>query len=475
MVAVLLLMVGAGGVAAYQVLNGGGTQPDQVVPANAVAFAKLDLNPSASQKIAAARFLHRIPKYGSGFGGSGDWRKAIFDALSAGDSLPPGVDYDRDVKPWLGKRAAVAVLPTLHDGDPEVLLVLQSTDDAKARAGIARFGSANGVSFFHGYAVIGDTQQIADQAVTDAKAANLAGSANYSADMKRLGSLGISSGWADLGAALKLAATASRLGMATTGRLAYTVRMTADSADLIGSFYGLSDSRSAVTAPDLSGLPADTALAVGVGTDAATIDRAWKRYEDLLTRVNGTLSVPDQSGTAAPDPSELVDAMQQEFGIRLPDDLKTLLGTGVTVSVATEGLTEDKPKFALRSHTDGAAAVRVMDHIRQAVQEQGGDFPVEYRATSDGLIVGNDPDYLASVSSGGGARLSSSAAFRRALPDRTGAAYTAFVNLDAVASGMRASGASQDELRVISAFSAAGVTLRTTGSTANLHIRLLAH
>ena len=44
---------------------------------------KLDLNPSASQKIAAARFLHRIPKLGSGFGGSSDWRKALFDALSS--------------------------------------------------------------------------------------------------------------------------------------------------------------------------------------------------------------------------------------------------------------------------------------------------------------------------------------------------------------------------------------------------------
>jgi Protein of unknown function (DUF3352) len=474
-VAVLLLLTVGGAFAAYQVLNGGGTQPDQVVPADAIAFVKLDLNPSASQKIAAARFLHRIPKLGSGFGGSSDWRKAVFDGLSSSDSLPPGVSYDRDVKPWLGKRAAVAILPKLHDGTPELLLVLQCTDDAKARAGIARFGSDNGVSFYHGYAVVAENKQIADEAVASAKASNLAGSVHYSADMKQLGSLGVSSGWADLGAAVKLGGPTNRLNLATTARLAYTVRLTADSADLIGKFYGLSNTGTPVASPDLSGLPASTALAAGMGNSPAAIDRSWQRYQDLLSQLGGAFSDPTQSGLAAPDPSEMIDALQQEFGIRLPEDLKTLVGTGMTVAVAADGINADTPKFVLQSRTNGAAAVGVMDRIRQAVQEQGADFPVEYRATSNGLIVGNDPDYLAEVSSNGGPKLSSLAAFRQVLPDRVGAEYSVFVNLDAIASSMRADGASQDDLQAISAFSAAGLTVRASGTTASLHIRLLAH
>jgi Protein of unknown function (DUF3352) len=474
-VAVLLLVTGGGAFAAYQVLNGGGTQPDQVVPADAMAFLKLDLNPSASQKLAAARFLHRIPKLGSGFGGSSDWRKAVFDALSSSDSLPLGVSYDRDVKPWLGKRAGVAFLPKLKDGSPEMLLVLQSTDDAKARAGIARFGPDNGVNFYRGYAVVAETKQIADEAVASAKAANLAGSAHYSADMKQLGSLGVSSGWADLGAAFKLAGTTNGLNMATAGRLAYTVRLTADSADLVGKFYGLTSNGTPVANPDLSGLPVGTAIAAGIGTSPAAIDRAWKSYEGLLGQMGGAFSDPTQSGLATPDPSELIDSLQQEFGIRLPEDLKTLVGTGVTVAVATDGFNGDVPKFALQSRTNGPAAVVVLDRIRQAVEMQGADFPVEYRTTSNGLIVGNDPDYLAAVTASSGAKLSSLAGFRQSLPDRAGAQYTAFVNLDAIASSMRAGGASQDDLQAISAFSAAGLTVRTSGTTASLHIRLLAH
>ncbi len=473
--AVLLLLVGGGAVAAYQVLNGGGTQPDQVVPANAIAFAKLDLNPSASQKIAAARFLHRIPKLGSGFVGSSDWRQAMFQALSSDGSLPDGVQYDRDVKPWLGKRAAVAVLPTLKDGDPEVLLVFQSTDDAKARAGIARFGSDSGVSFYHGYAVVAETQQEADQAVASAKTADLSDSDHYQADLKQLGSLGVASGWADLGAIGKLAATdavvPSHAQLLGSGRLAFTVRMTSNSADLIGKFYGLSGPAS-VAAPDLGALPSSSAIAVGAGVNAASIDAMWNQYRELLGQF---AAGPDESGVP-PNPDDVLDALQQEFGVRLPDDLKTLIGSGVSVSVEAHGLAGGgTPKFAVQARTDGAAATRVMDNIRHGMENAGADFPLVYRATSTGLLVASDPEYLATMYAGSGPKLSGLASFRQALPDRAGATETAFVNLDAIAAELRAQGGSSDDLKTLEAFSAVGLTAKVQGGTATLRVRLLAH
>lgn len=480
-VAVLLLLVGGGAVAAYQTLNGGGTQPDQVVPANAIAFAKLDLNPSASQKIAAARFLHRIPKLGTGFVGSSDWRQAMFQALSSDGSIPSGVDYNRDVKPWLGKRAAIAVLPTLKDGDPEVLLVFQSTDDAKARAGIARFGADNGVSFYRGYAVVAETQQEADAAVSSAKAANLSGNAHYQADLKQLGSLGVASGWADLGAASKLAASAASAAGSSaaagqlmgSGRLAFTVRMTSNSADLIGKFYGLSGPAS-VAAPDLGGLPATSAIAAAAGVNGAAIDQMWKQYRDLLGEFVA-LSNPDEMGVP-PDPDDVLDSLQQEFGVRLPDDLKTLLGSGISVSVDAHGLAGGStPKFAVQTHTDGAAAVQVMDNIRHAMENAGTDFPVSYRATPTGLLVASDPDYLATINAGSSPKLSGLASFGQALPDRAGATEAVFVNLDAIAAELRTQGESSDDLKTLEAFSAVGLTAKVQGGTATLRVRLIAH
>jgi hypothetical protein len=474
-VAVLLLLVGGGAVAAYQVLNGGGTQPDQVVPANAVAFAKLDLNPSASQKVAAARFLHRIPKLGSGFVGSTDWRQAMFQALASDGSIPSDVNYDRDVKPWLGKRAAIAVLPTLKDGDPEVVLVFQSTDDAKARVGIARFGPDNGVSFYKGYAIVAETKQIADQAVSSAKAANLSGSAGYQADMRQLGSLGVASGWTDLGAVAKLASSAgssSFIGpLHASGRLAFTVRMTSNSADLIGKFYGLSGLAS-IPAPDLGALPATSAIALGVALDSGAVDRWWKQYRDLVGQFAG-FSDPSQPSVS---PDDALNSLEQQFGVRLPADLKTLLGSGLSVSMEAHGLAGDgAPKFAVQTHTDGAAAARVMDNIRHAMENDGADFPVSYRATATGLLVASDPDYLATVNAGSSPKLSGLASFRDALPDRAGATDTAFVNLDAIAAELRAQGQNSDDLKTLEAFSAVGLTMKVEGGTATLRIRLIAH
>ena len=359
-----------------------------------------------------------------------------------------------------------------------MLLVFQSTDDAKARAGIAKFGSDNGVSFYRGYAVVAQTQQIADKAVADAKAANLSGNAQYQADLKQLGSLGIASGWADLGAASKLIASAAGSGITGSqlevpGRLAFTVRMTSNSADLIGKFYGLSGPTSAA-APDLGGLPATSAVAASASLNSAAIDKMWSQYRDLLGEFVASSS-PDETGVP-PDPEDVLDALQQEFGVRLPDDLKTLLGSGISVSVDAHGLAGGStPKFAVQTHTDGAAAVRVMDNIRHALENSGAELPVNYRATSTGLLIASDPDYLATVNASSSPKLSGLSSFRQALPDRAGATETAFVNLDAIAAELRAQGRSSDDLKTLEAFSAVGLTAKVQGGTATLRIRLLAH
>jgi hypothetical protein len=263
---------------------------------------------------------------------------------------------------------------------------------------------------------------------------------------------------------------------APRGRLAYTLRLTANSADLIGRFYGTFGTGAPAGQPDLGTLPVGTAIAAGVATNPAAIDSSWQSYQDLLGKYAVPPVDPNDPSFTAPSPSDMIDGLQQQFGIQLPQDLKTLVGTGVTAAVSADGLTGGSPKFVVQSRTDGAAAARVLDRIRQATEQPGGPgFPLRYQTSSNGLIVGNDPGYLAAVSASGGSKLSGLASFRQALPDRAGAQYTAFVNLDAIAASMRAGGASQDDLQAISAFSAAGLTVRISGNTADLHVRLLAH
>ena len=43
-------------------LTGGGTQPEDVLPRDTVALAKIDLSPKISQRINLVRFLSQFPK-----------------------------------------------------------------------------------------------------------------------------------------------------------------------------------------------------------------------------------------------------------------------------------------------------------------------------------------------------------------------------------------------------------------------------
>ncbi len=54
------VLIGAGAFAFVQ-LSGGGPQPHDVLPDTAVAYARIDLDPSAGQKVAALRLIRKFP------------------------------------------------------------------------------------------------------------------------------------------------------------------------------------------------------------------------------------------------------------------------------------------------------------------------------------------------------------------------------------------------------------------------------
>ena len=68
----VLLVAGAGGAFAYSRLAGGGDQPATVLPSTAVAYARIDLDPSAGQKVNAIRFLMKFPSVKEQMGLSSD-------------------------------------------------------------------------------------------------------------------------------------------------------------------------------------------------------------------------------------------------------------------------------------------------------------------------------------------------------------------------------------------------------------------
>lgn len=125
-------VVALGGWAALSLMSGG-PQPDEAVPATALAYASIDLDPSAGQKLEAVRILEKFPALDEklGLDASDDLRRWVFE--ESGLAECPGVDYEEDVEPWIGERAAVAVLPGAEAKDrPSPVLALQVTDGAAA-------------------------------------------------------------------------------------------------------------------------------------------------------------------------------------------------------------------------------------------------------------------------------------------------------------------------------------------------------
>ncbi|MEO6701774.1 MAG: DUF3352 domain-containing protein [Jatrophihabitantaceae bacterium] len=460
--AVLLLAVSGAAFAAYQTLNGGGTQPDEVLPASAVAFAKLDLNPSAGQKIAAAQFLNRIPKLSTGFSSTGDWRKPLFDALARDGALPKGVSFERDIKPWLGRRIGVAVLPTKTEGTPDLVLAIQSTDNVEARAGVARFGSDYGMDFLKGYAIIARDVLVADRAIADAKAAPLKDSTRYHADLGQLGGLGVSTGWVDLAGVAKLAGpNATDLGL--SGRLAYTVRFSAKAVELIAKSFGQQTSQ--LTRPSgltgIADLPASTGLALQTTGLAGQLDKSWQQLNARLGSLPGVAGAPV-------DPFTM---WQQQFGLDLPGDLDTLLGSSQLLAVDAASFGGHQgPRVGVRTWTDGKAAVGVLDKLAAGF---GPSFPVHYRVTDDGVVAGTDDGYLTSLTAPTGPRLATVAGFKDALPDLAGAPVAGYLNLDAIAASLRANGADSQTLQQLAPFRAVGMTVRQAGGISTIRLRLV--
>jgi len=212
-----VLVLTVGGVAFVNILGGGGAQPEDVLPANAVAFAKLDLNPSAGQKLAAYRLSSKLPKVkGRVTSEDTSVKESTFGLIFTGDA-GMGLDYTKDVAPWLGDRIGIGVFPDLDaDKRPEVGLAIAVTDQDAARVALDKavanesgrdhakghVAAKVGYAFADGFVIVSDTTAHAAALVRGGKATPLAGS-TYAEDVTKLGADQIGVAWVDVAAAYK--------------------------------------------------------------------------------------------------------------------------------------------------------------------------------------------------------------------------------------------------------------------------------
>lgn len=321
MTAALTLVVSAGvATAAYRGTTNG-TSPTSLIPANAFAVATADLSLPDGQDGALETMLDRFP--GLHLSGDGSIRDRVLRTIiQSGDK---SLDYDQDVKPWLGDHVAVAGWQ--HDGHPQLEVVLQSTDDSSARSHLNDFMHGDGaVGFRDGYAVIGSSDDAVQSALAASSKSSLDDTGPYDADIKALGHTEAITAWFD-GPAAKdvlssslldgaagglafsgLGTLGAGMGEVFKGRVALGVHITDTIAQIDMRSVG-AKTTGAAPATMLTSLPAGTVGAVEFGDPGSVVDaltpivRIFGSFSGSSTTCFGSSVAPPPVPSAVPHPS----------------------------------------------------------------------------------------------------------------------------------------------------------------------------
>jgi hypothetical protein len=444
--AAAVAVVAAVGVGAYGVvqLMSGGSSAATAVPADAIGYVSLDLDPSASQKIEAFKMLRKFPSIKKELGGRDDIRKAVFEEIRTEGGCKE-LDYAKDVEPWIGNRIAVAAVPDSKKGALP-LVVLQVTDGDKAKAGAAKLiecgddgdsADKTGFAITGDYLLITETQKQADAMAKDAEAASLDDSDEFTTAMDRVGDPGIVTMYASKDApdAVTTAIRNESGGdAADAGQVekmfkdfdgaAGVVRFADGAVEAEFTAKGLPNSMGAVSGeagPDAATLPSTTAAALSVA-----FRKGW--LDDYLEQMSQMMG----------DDASLEDLYaqgEQATGLQLPEDIETLLGDGISVSVdasadikeLAESPDPTKVPAGIRIQGDPDKIVPIIDKLKKAA---GPDADMVEVGTGDGVVsVGLSRDYVDTLLKKGD--LGSEKAFQKAVPEADKASSVFFVNFDA--------------------------------------------
>ena len=432
-----LALVGGGAFVASQ-LTGGGDQPADVLPADTLAYLRVDLDPSASQKVDLLRLLQRVPEFEETTGISSDkedLRRTLAEAVLS--EVDCDVDYDNDIRPWIGDRAAFAAIP--GKDEPAAAALLQVTDASAAESALAAISDCFGgedaggaFAFIGDYVVIAETQAIADTVVSGGEDDPLSDQKAYADDMDRLGDQGVASFWVDVPAAVEAAREGEALGLGFSGAdpLALggatstfgALRAGSDSIELAMLYSGEQFTSNA--ASPVAELPGTTLAAFSVSGLGERVPDLWDRVQEA-------------SGMDAAAFERGASEFERATGLRMPDDLATLLGENLTVAMDAEGVEalgqEGARSFpevnaGVRFSGEEAAIVDVVKRLQAFLTRTGVGVELATEEVDGGVVVATNTDYATAMTDGG---LSGSENFENAVGDVEDVAAVFYLDIDA--------------------------------------------
>jgi hypothetical protein len=373
--------------------------------------------------------------------------------------------YDHDIDPWLGDRAAAAAVEL--GGKTDFVVVIQVKDADKARTAMTALNACDkgeahaGFVVQNGWATIAQSQDVADEVSQAAGRSTLADDATYQKWTKAVGDAGVVNAYASPEAGRLLASKLSGLfedgfgvpqSITSSGTVtqsaassgagsaagssvsdpfgdqlagfrggAATIRFTGDGLELAvamdGSAPQLTDLTGSTGGQLVNRLPGDTAAAVGV-----SLQPGW-----LSKRLD---AVTEGFGVSGDD---MTRELSGATGLRVPDDIETLLGSGVALSVSKSLDVEAAENSSDGSGIPVAATIKgdptAIQGVLDKIKAKTGDVPfLGADSSSDLVVLGPTPDYRKQVLAGGS--LGHDDTFTGVVPDAAHASSVFYVNVD---------------------------------------------
>jgi hypothetical protein len=434
----------AGGAWAATSFFATGAQPAEALPASTVAYVSVDLDPSGGQKIEAIKTLRKFPGFTDevDLQADEDLRERLFEEITSSGECE-GLDYASDVEPWLGSRAAMAVVD-LGEDEPTPVGVVQTSDGGQAEEGLATLVETCGSAASEGeqgdetgsdvggwvvegdWIVLAETKDIAQQVVEAADGSTLAADSSFQEWTGEAGDDGFVSMYVGKGVT-KYVEDLAGMGMMGMPGAAMSAdenwlaeeppseEVPEELQQMINDFdgaaatvrfddgaveveYAMSNYNADMTrymaseegADMISALPEDTVAAFGFA-----LEEGWAQ------------AMLDYVKTLAPDESASIDdqvaQLESETGLAFPEDVETLLGDGVTVSMGS-GL--DPDAVANGGPGEVPAGIRIkgdadeIQAVLDKISAQGGPEAAELLQVTEGdgfAVLALQEDYRSAL------------------------------------------------------------------------------
>jgi hypothetical protein len=436
-------------------LSGGGAQPEDVLPGTALAFAKVDLDPGADQKLALFELAERFPEAADELGSADTLRDDALRLLV--ESADVGLDYDDDVAPWVGDRVGAALLPSDDPDEPDVVVAVAHDDADAARSALEKAGDDVPFAVLDEWVLVASS----DEALATARDTDrhLSEEDAYRDAVDELDEGQLAVVWTDLGRlwdafpeGLRDELTAQPgLGQVDlAGTVAVGLHAEDDALEVVGLARGVETGAQLGSYSTQAGtglvedLPADAVLAVAAGGLGQGLADAYDGIVESLEEL-------------APDVESTVD----ELGLDLPEDLVTLLGDETAAAVWGS---QDDPRALVRTRTDDpSASLQVLDDLVMALT--GEELDGYAKEVDGGLVVGTKDEVAGFEEEGG---LGDVDAFRDAVPDADEAGLVVWVD---VAGAVSSTGADVPE--AVEELRAVGLTVSGDETSSDLRLRVL--